>query len=331
VNARFDRFPSAALLFGVALLAAPSSAAASPGPLRASDVTVSAVPDSLLAGERFHYVVTVRHDAGRKVTVERVEAGPSTPFELAGRSDSSKRLPDGSEELNVSMEVAAFGSGPLRLPGFTLTEAGVGGGRELRIPFRPSTSVVVTSMTDSTMTQLRPVAPPVGPGFLPWLLLLPALALVGLLLFAVLHILKLTVLKNAHGVIIDPSRHARQKLKSLDRQLSRGLPPAEGYENLSNILREFLQHRYRFRAMEQVTQEIAEELESREVKAREVVLKLLLRADFIKFADGRPDIEECRSSLKIAEAFFTGTGEQLESISRPEGDAPVSTADESTR
>lgn len=331
MNARSDRFPAAALLFGAALLAVPAWSVGSAGPLRASGVTVSAVPDSLLAGERFHYVITVRHDAGRKVAVEGLATGPSTAFELTGRSESSKRLPDGSEELSIAMDVAAFGSGPLRLPGFTLTEGGNGGPRGSSLSFHPTSSVVVTSMTDSTMTQLRPIAPPVGPGFLPWLLLLPALALAGLLLFAVLHLLRLTVLKNAHGVILDPSRHARQKLKSLDRQLSRGLPPTDGYENLSNILREFLQHRYRFRAMEQVTQEIAEELENREVKAREIVLKLLLRADFIKFADGRPDIEECRSSLKIAEAFFNGTGEQLESISRSEGESSASTADESTR
>jgi hypothetical protein len=299
--------------------------AASAGPLRAADVSVRAVPDSLFAGERLQYVITVHHDGSRPVAVESLATGPATAFDIAGRSETSRRLPDGSVELRVSTDLAVFSVGHQRLPGFTVTDR-PGSPRASRLIFRPASSVVVMSMTDSTLTRLRPVAPPVGPGFLPWLLLLPIVAVVLLLLFAVRHLLK-----GSPGSLIDPSRFARQKLKSLNKQLSKGLPPADGYEALSNILREFLQHRYRFRAMEQVTQEIAEELESRQVKARETVLKLLLRADLIKFADGRPDIDECRSSLKIAEAFFTGTGEQLEALAQQGGEPPASTGEETTR
>lgn len=298
---------AAAALFG----AASSMPAASAEPFRAADVTVSAEPDSLLAGERLRYVITVRHDGRQPVAVEGLETGSDKPFELARRTESTVKLPDGSSELRVTTELATFGSGRQRLPGFTVTAAGRGRLKEARLAFHPTSSIVVASLTDSTMTQLRPAAPPVGPGFLPWLLLLPVVALLALLLFAVLHLLRVTLLKDTPGAFFDPSRAARQKLRALDRQLSKGLLPADGYEALCNILREFLQHRYRFRAMEQVTQEIADELESRGVKARETVLRLLLRADYIKFADGRPDIEECRSSLKIAEAFCSGTADQL--------------------
>lgn len=299
-----------------------------PGP---ADVTVHAEPDTLLAGERLHVEVVVHHDGSRPVSVEGLETGPGRSFEMVRRNQSTVRLPDGSVELRVSTDLAAFGSGRQRLPGFTVTTGQAGRSKGSRFTFRPASSVVVASLTDSTLTRLRPSAPPVGPGFLPWLLLLPAVAVVGLLLFAVLHLLRMTLLKDSKVGFTDPSRSARQKLKSLDRQLSKGLPPDEGYEALSNILREFLQHRYRFRALEQVTQEIADELESREVKARETVLKLLLRADFIKFADGRPDIDECRSSLKIAEVFCSGATEQLESSAPIQVESRTSADDGPTR
>ena len=331
MNGRFRRLRTAAVIACSLLWAAPAQAVSAPGGLSISDVSVRAEPDSLFSGERIHYVITVHHDTKGTITVEGPETGPSTSFELAGRNESSRRLPDGSLELSVSTDLAAFGSGHQRLPGFTVTEMRKGRSRPSRLYFRPSSSVVVMSMTDSTMTRLRPVAPPVGPGFLPWLLLLPVIAVVILLLFAVLHLLKLGILKNSPGSLIDPVRAARQKLKSLDRQLSKGLPPSEGYENLSNILREFLQHRYRFRAMEQVTQEIADELDFRQVRARDTVLKLLLRADFIKFADGRADIDECRNSLKVAEAFFAGAGNQPDTIAPQGGEPSGQNSGESTR
>jgi hypothetical protein len=331
VKGRFRRLGTAAALACSLHWAAPAHAASASGGVSVSDVTVRAEPDSLFSGERIHYVITVRHDTKGTISVEGLETGPSTAFELAGRTESSRRQPDGSLELSVSTDIAAFSSGHQRLPGFTVTEMRNGRSRPSRLYFRPSSSVFVMNMTDSTMTRLRPVAPPVGPGFLPWLLLLPVVAVVLLLLFAVLHLLKQGLLKSSPGSLIDPVRAARQKLKSLDRQLSKGLSPSEGYENLSNILREFLQHRYRFRAMEQVTQEIAEELDVRQVRTRETVLKLLLRADLIKFADGRPDIEECRSSLRVAEAFFVGSGNQPDTIA-PQGSEPSGqTSGESTR
>ena len=304
----------------LALSGAPEASAS---PLRASDITVRAEPDTLFAGERLNYLITVHHDGRRTVAIEGLETGSSSAFELAGRKASSKRLADGSMELRVSAELAVFGKGPQRLPGFAVIERRDARSRESRVTFRPASSVVVMSISDSTLTQLRPPAPPVGPGYLPLLLLLPVVVVVALLFLGLRRILKLTILRDTAGGLIDPSRFARQKLRSLDRQLSKGLAPAEGYEALSNILRQFLQHKYRFRAMEQVTQEIAEELERLEVRGREAVLKLLLRADFIKFADGRPDMNECRSSLKIAAAVITGTGEQFEAIVQPPGEPPV--------
>ncbi len=327
MNASSDRIRNAAITAVVlfcGLFAVP--VAALPKPFRAVDITVSADRDSLLVGERLRYRITVRHDGRRAVSVTGLQAGAGRPFELVRRNDAAVRLPDGGAELQVTADLAVFGPGRQALPGFTVMQPPAA-----PLSFRPGAFVVVVNLTDSTMTRLRPAAPPVGAGFFPWFLFAGALAVLLLLAVAVRFILRMTRFGDARGAFFDPVRAARQKLRSLDRQLSRGLAPTEGYEALSNILREFLQHRFRFRAMEQVTQEIAEELESREVKSRETVFRLLLRADYIKFADGRPDLEECRRSLEDAEAFCLETTGQAGVAAQSADEEPPSAAGGSTR
>jgi DNA-binding transcriptional regulator LsrR (DeoR family) len=58
-----------------------------------------------------------------------------------------------------------------------------------------------------------------------------------------------------------------------------------------------------------VTQEIAEELAVRRINIREELIKLLDQADLVKFADSRPNIEECSRSLQIAETLIASATE----------------------
>ena len=277
------------------------------GALRPSDVTVSATPDSLLAGERLHYMITVRHDGQRAVSIEALETGQGSSFELTGSKSTTKKLPDGSAEFRMDAELAVFGSGRQRLPGFKVLARNGAIADQERLEVKPAASVVLLSMTDSTMTDLRPIVSPVRAPFPSWMLV-PAVAALLLLFVAAYAVRRLLVALRRY--LADPVRAARNKLRSIRRQLSKGVSPAEGYEALSNILREFLQNRYGFGAMEMVTQEIAKELAARRINIREALLQLLVRADLVKFADSRPDIEECRRSLRVAEVLVGSAGEQ---------------------
>ena len=317
MNGRFNTIRIAATL-AVALMWAAFFTNAAQGTVRLSDITLSASPDSLLTGERLHYIISVHHDGRKTISIEGLDIRPGSVFELIGRTESSTKLPDGSVDYRMDAELAPFGSGSQRLPGFTVTARESAGKEDERLEVKPTAAIVISSMTDSTMTELRPIVPPLSPGFPLWLMI-PATAFVLLLLGAG-YLLKRFLLKP--GVLADPAHAARQKLRSLEKHLSKGLAPAEGYETLSNILREFLQSHYQFRAMEQVTQEIAEELTKRQVKAKETVLQLLERADLIKFADSRPNIDECRRSLKIAEALVAGTGTLTEEPTPPTTSSP---------
>ena len=304
----------------VALLAAcvgvalpPASAIAA---LRPADVQVSAEPDSLFAGERLRYVITVRHDRRDSVSVASLRTGQGTPFEITGTKSFSKKLPDGRVEFRMDTEIAVFGSGQHQLPGFTVISGQAPSKAPERLAITPAESVTVLSMSDSTVTELRPIAPPVSAPWPTWILL-PALLALAALGIVGYFIKRLVTALRRH--LDDPVRAARQKLRAMRRQLSKGMPPAAGYESLSNILREFLQKRYRFGAMEMVTQEIAEELAARKINIRQELIELLDQADLVKFADSRPDLEDCRRSLRVAEVLVA-TASEVEMPEEPKED-----------
>ena len=291
----------------------PASAIAA---LRPADVQVSAEPDSLFAGERLRYVITVRHDRRDSVSVASLRTGQGTPFEITGTKSFSKKLPDGRVEFRMDTEIAVFGSGQHQLPGFTVISGQAPSKAPERLAIAPAESVTVLSMSDSTVTELRPIAPPVSAPWPTWILLPALLALAALGIAGYFVKLLVTALRRH---LDDPVRAARQKLRAMRRQLSKGMPPAAGYESLSNILREFLQKRYRFGAMEMVTQEIAEELAARKINIRQELIELLDQADLVKFADSRPDLEDCRRSLRVAEVLVA-TAAEVEMADEPAGE-----------
>ena len=171
----------------------------------------------------------------------------------------------------------------------------------------PSSSVFVRALTDSSMRDLRPVKPPLKPS-IPSLLIMAVIAgVIGVAgtVLLLLFLLKRMVRKSAEGV--DSGQVAQRKLRKLGSSLSAGMPPHECYEELSNIMRTFLEHHYRIRALEAVTQEIERDLKKLGVAGFESIMNLLKQADLVKFADSRPDAEESRQSLHKASEVIRST------------------------
>ncbi|NTU52359.1 MAG: hypothetical protein HGA97_01375 [Chlorobiaceae bacterium] len=277
--------------------------------LRPSDVTVSARPDSLLAGERLHYVITVYHEGPEQLSIASLATGQGTPFEIISTKSNSKKLSDGRVEYRMDTELAVFGLGRKPLPRFTVLSGKGAVSERARFDVVPTESVTVLSASDSTITELRPIVPALKAPLPAWLLV-PVLLVLLVLLLVGSFVRSLFITLRRH--LDDPVRVARKKLRSIRRQLSKGLSPDLAYESLSNILREFLQKRYQFGAREMVTQEIAEVLASRKINIREGLLKLLDQADLVKFADSRPGIDECRRSLRVAEVLVANSTEPEE-------------------
>ena len=266
-----------------------------------SGVTVSFKPDSILVGDRIHCAIGVRHSANDLVSLEGLDSLSASPFELVNRKQSSAVVSPGKRQERFDFELAVFGSGRQPLPRFTVVLRNSQGKVISREPYRPSSAVFVRSLTDSTMRELRPIKPPLKP-MIPLLLILPVLlgvfGIAGIVLL-LLFLLKRTVRTSAEKV--DPGQVAQRKLRKLGSRLSAGMPPPECYEELSNIMRTFLEKHYRIRALEAVTQEIERDLKKLGVAGFESIMNLLAQADLVKFADSRPDAEESRQSLRKAE------------------------------
>jgi hypothetical protein len=269
--------------------------------------SVTVTPDTVLVGDRIHCAITVQHAEGEAATLEGVTAAALKPFELISSKRSSSSAPSGIGQDIFELELALFGAGRQPLPPFTVVLRESGGRVTSRVSYKPSSSVYVRELTDASMRDLRPIKPPLTPP-IPYLLLMPVLLGafgVGGVVLLLLFFFKRTVQNSAEKV--DFSQVAQRKLRKLGSSLSAGMPPHECYEELSNIMRSFLETHYRISALEAVTQEIERDLKKLGVAGFESIMNLLKQADLVKFADSRPDVEESRQSLDKASEVIRST------------------------
>ena len=266
-----------------------------------SAITVAVTPDTVLVGDRIHCTIGVRHSVDDVVALEGIDSLSVLPFELINRKQSSALVMPGTRQERFVFELANFGSGRQPIPPFTVVLRHSDGKVINREVCKPSSAVFVRALTDSTMRELRPIKPPLKP-LIPLFLVLPlVLGVFGIagIVLLLLFLLKRSVRTSAEKV--DPGQVAQRKLRKLGSRLSAGMPPPECYEELSNIMRTFLEKHYRIRALEAVTQEIERDLKKLGVAGFESIMNLLAQADLVKFADSRPDAEESRQSLRKAE------------------------------
>lgn len=264
-------------------------------------ITVKVTPDSVFVGDRIHCTIDVRHTSNEIVALEGIDSLSVQPFELINHKQSSAIVSPGTRKESFDYELAVFGRGRQSIPLVTVALRDSAGTDIKRESYRSSSTVFVKALTDSTMRELRPIKPPLSPS-IPLLLILPVIlgvfGVAGLVLL-LLFLLKRTVHTSAEKV--DPGQVAQRKLRKLGSRLSAGMPPPECYEELSNIMRTFLEKHYRISALEAVTQEIERDLKKLGVSGFESIMNLLAQADLVKFADSRPNAEESRQSLRKAE------------------------------
>lgn len=274
-------------------------------------ITARVIPDSALVGDRIRCLITVHHSEKEVAALEGFDRSDSLAehsFELISRKHSSS-FPSsggaGTEEFEL--ELAVFGRGHQPLPPFVVVFRDLQGRVTKRVPYTSSALLFVRALTDSSMRELRPLKPPLKPS-IPSLLMMSVVAgvfgVAGMVLL-LLFLLKRTVRHSAERV--DSGQVAQRKLRKLGSSLSAGMPPHECYEELSNIMRSFLENHYRISALEAVTQEIERDLKKIGVAGFESIMNLLKQADLVKFADCHPDVEESRQSLKKASEVIRST------------------------
>jgi len=270
-------------------------------------VNVTVSPDTLLVGDRLRCMISVEHTPKEMVSLQDISGFSAKPFELIKSQQRTEKMRSGINQDIFELELALFGAGRQTLPPFTVVLRDGGGRVTSKETYKPSASVYVKELTDASMRDLRPIKPPLTPS-IPYLLLLPILLGafgVGAVILLTIFLLKRKVRNSAEKV--DFGQVAQRKLRKLGTSLSAGMPPHECYEELSMIMRTFLETHYRISALEAVTQEIERDLKKLGVAGFESIMNLLKQADLVKFADSRPDVEESRQSLDKASEVIRST------------------------
>lgn len=287
------------LLQGVAAFV-PHTLYAKPAP---PTISITVDPDTVLTGDHAQYTVTVRHSADQVATLmfpPKRNDQPLDAAELVSQQRFSTIVAQGNNEERFVLEFALFGTGQRSFPPFYVTmrhrtNKNVLGNYSLALP-----TVYVRALTDSTMRELRPIKSPQPPPFpalftIVVVLAIFALAAIGWLGFFIMH-----HILGKQAVDVNSTQVAQRQLRKLNGRLSADMSPRECYEELSNIMRTFLEHHYRIPALEAVTQEIERDLKKLGVVGYDAILALLRQADLVKFADTRPDVEESRQSIHKA-------------------------------
>ncbi len=288
------------LLLSFLLWAVPHAAAAG------AEVSAAFSPARATVGDRVTVSVTVDHAPRRVVTFALPDSSALMPFVLVGTEVAER-----DEGRTVfTGEFGVFDTGKQALPEVLVTVRDTVAGGETVVRAAPEGMLTVEALTDSTVTELMPIKPVKEP-FRPSVGLLPIV--ITALAAALLLLVFLLSRKGKRAAGKRPAQHAKDALREirrLEKGLEKELPPGECYERLSLLLRRYLERRHGIRAFEEVTSEIGRELSMRSVPSAETLLELLAEADLVKFAEGRPAVEECRRSLRRAgEALKAGPGD----------------------
>ena len=296
-----------AAAFTVSLTAAPTAAQdtalAAQSVEPAVETTVSATAAAV--GDPVTVVVTVRHAAGTEVRwPDPVDAAP---FELLDPpATQTTAAADGGVESRLELQVAAFELGELSFPSLNV-EVVDAEGEETTLATE-AVPVAVESVGRDEGGDIRDIKGPLAIPFavvtlLPWIAVLLALAAAAAWLYrrhrrrARPEALVPTLPpRPAHEV-------AREALDALEAAglLERG--EIKTYHiRLSDIVRVYVEGRFRVDAMEMTTGEVLDGLNRTDADRGAVadVRRVLDRCDLVKFAKLRPAIPECRELLPLA-------------------------------
>lgn len=150
-------------------------------------------------------------------------------------------------------------------------------------------------------------------GYLLWALL--ALVLLGGAIYAVVRWMKKKPILGGEAKVQPPHVVAIHQLEKLRAQkLWQSGKEKQYYTALTDILRQYMEDRYRFRAMEFTSAEILDQLKRMDLSARslERLSGILNVADFVKFAKYKPDIEQNETSFDEACYFVEETKETIQ-------------------
>ena len=289
------------------LTALPAATAQTPEP------RLHVTADTVQIGERFTVALAVPHEPAKAVQFPGLDDAdaPFGDLDVLDRSDvyaSAHASAPGLQVDSVAYEVTTFALDTAEIP---------------PVPVRLITeddtttvtadvhTVVVQSVVAEDDDALRDLA---GLAEFPrplwsWLAAaLAAAALVGLLYYGWKRRQQKPLNGTAPPSAPPPYDEARDRLDRLADALPASPHDVQAfYADLARTLRAYLARRSRVPALERTTRELVDALDDRSPLSGECVTRLhalLRQADLVKFADVRPDTDDCRTSLDAAHTLL---------------------------
>lgn len=286
--------------------------------LRAQDVQVSSKVDkpTILLGDQTVLRLSANLPANGKVTFPILADSISSKVQIVekGKLDTLKDQ-SGRWTITQAYTITAFDSGVQTIPSFTFTA----NGSPLKTdPIPLQVEAVKVDTTKAIYDIKQPLA--VKYGFMDWLRDNALKVLLGLLLVIVLIGIWFYFKKRKKAVaivvevkpMVPAHVQALSKLSSLrDKKLWQQDEVKQYHSELTDIIREFLEKRYKIRAMEQTSDEIFSGLRHLEINEenRNQLRQMLMLADLVKFAKQKPLATDNEQSMDNAIGFVTAAGE----------------------
>lgn len=145
--------------------------------------------------------------------------------------------------------------------------------------------------------------------FLIWIILLLTIILIVYLLKKYVFNKKEKVEKKIIKEIVPAHITALKELNNIEKkELWQSGKIKQYHSGISEILRKYMEHRFKFIALELTTDEILSNIENTISREEHVELKQVLqRADLAKFAKSKPNEEENKQSMELAKRFVDKT------------------------
>lgn len=283
------------------------------GPVKA---TVKVWPQAPALGDPLYLELTITAAPGVTVAAPFEDEGLGR-FQALGWTHDTRRTDDGGTVETQRYTLEPPGSGKHRIPPFRLLVTDARPGSTETAPTELLTEEIPIAVAPVDPARAAEALAPAR-GTLPlriggwprWLI--AAVIAAGLVLVAGV-VLGIRALRRRAVVRARISAYevAVRRLAALERG---GVPEGDGLDawfvELSAIVRQYLEERYRVRAPELTTEEflqVARRAAGLSAEHRELLSAFLERCDRVKFAGYRPDADESLATLKAARAFVEDT------------------------
>src|ERR1035437_5219349 len=307
--------------------------------LYSQSITATAELDTnaILIGKQAKIKLTVEYKADQgniKIDFPKIADTLIKQIEVVGKSKIERSIPDSSDMNHLAQTqtiiITSFDSGYYAIPPFKFI---INGDSSKPMQTEPMLFAVNTVAVDTTIA-IKDIKPPIEVPF-NWRELLPyvygglcALAVLAGIIYLILYYIKKRKKKPVPEIIIPkiPAHvTALERLEKLkEEKLWQTGKLKEYHSELSDIIRQYIEHRFYIHDMEQVTDEIRYSFRTADI-SDELKIKLrniLFLSDLVKFAKEQPLPNENETSWISAHEFVMATKKDEIKIEVPQ---PVNT------